>query len=432
MDFASRSRRAAETLRRATFARIISARTVASVAASAVLARTMERAGAAFHISYVDGDQGDLRETGETAGADLLVSVGLTEAAARSLKHREGETLVLSGDSLTDPEAKDVVLTGAQDEGPWEASVAGVSMQVSLECSDANADLLPIACVGIICDAGTLSRLPGLDSALLAESEKRSFIEAGPPVHFQGHLIESLSTSTRPFLPQVSGRAQNAKKLLERLKISSAFEWSMLPAGDRRRLSDSVALRLLAATGRASSAETVSAASLVAKDLGELWALTLSARSFARTAYGHMGAHLLGAKIPPAELRSAWVEENDELMRLGLRLEREGLTEMNAISHFQATGPGDAHSAGVLACDSFSTKGVVVVSRAHGEETQLHVVPSSEALRARFDAFATLRSCVPPGSRVRGNRRMAIGVVPFAVQASVLQSIDKAVEGVLS
>jgi hypothetical protein len=432
MDFAVRARRAAETIQRAAFARIISAKTVPAIAASAVLARTLERSGAIFHMSFADERTAAALVSAQAPGADLLVLVGFSNVPRESTSRKDGETLVLSGDFVADRESNDGVLTGAGDEGPWEASVAGVAMHVALECSGANADLLPIACLGMLSEAGTLSRLPGLDSGLLAEAEKRGHLVAGPPVHFQGHLIESLSTSTRPFLPQISARAQNAKRLLERLKISSAFDWPMLPAGDRRRLADSVALQLLSATGRASSAETVSTASLVTKELGELWGLALSAQAFARTGCGRIAAHLLRPSIPPAELRSAWVEENDGLMRLGLRLEREGLTELNALAHFQATGATDARTAGVLACDSFSKKNITVATVAAGEETELHLVPSSEALRERFDAQATLRMCVPPGSRVHGNRRLATAMVPQAAQASVLQSLDKAAEGAFS
>lgn len=376
-------------------------------------------------MSFVDEtDPGPFTRFPPSA-ADATIVIGLP--TLETPKAPSSDCLVLTGDSLDASEEGRVILSGAGG-GAWEASVAGVAGHLALDASESNSDLLPIAVAGAVADASSVSRLPALDASLLAEAEKRGLLEAGPPVHFRGNMIEAIATSTRPFVPRLSGRAQNARGLLERLRISSALDWTMMPAGDRKRLADALALRLLSLTGRASSAETVSEPSLSSKSLGDLAQLSLGSQALARGEAGRIAAHLMGIRIPTAELKAAAGEANDNLMKLGLRLEREGLKELERIDYFYTAAPGNEPAETTLANDSFSTKGITVGVSANGEVSRMQLVASPEATRRRFDALDSMRASSPPGSLVFGNHRRAASVVPVAAQSAVLQSLDKTVE----
>lgn len=214
MTLVEDAQRDAKLLKEHAYVRILTRDDPDAYCATTLLAHALRRSEIDFHASFVPHlDEAQRAQLAEDADNCLLL-IGF------DAEHQAHVTL-------------------ARDE---QASISGAAQMIAVAINPKNADLAPLAIAGAM---GARSAA-ALDAKILQDAAASGVVRQDVSLNLHGSsLLTALSQIDEPYLPGITGRARNAKKMLTELGIGSDIPPESLQPQDAQRLGDALALRLL-------------------------------------------------------------------------------------------------------------------------------------------------------------------------------------------
>lgn len=219
MALVEEAQAAARLLKEHAYLRVLARDDAESYCAVALLAHALRREGIDLHASWLDAaDVVDLDE------GEPVLRVGLDDAAP---------TL-------------DVASGATRARLAADASLGGLAQLVAVALAPRNADLALLAAASAIAARRHVDGLRGLDADILREAVAAGSLHDDRALALRGGtLLSALSQADEPFVPGLSGRARNAKKVVAELSLPGDAPPSALSPADVERVGSLLALRLL-------------------------------------------------------------------------------------------------------------------------------------------------------------------------------------------
>lgn len=238
---------AAETARKHDHVHIFSHYDADGISAAGILAKTLFRAGKGFEVTLLTALDDDAMETVRGSEADCIILSDLGASYIPELESLGKDVVVLdhhvpSADSeriaYANPHLVDI-------DGMTCACGGTMAFLFSIQMSQKNWDLVPIAFAGITGDRQHINGMDGLNTYLLEGAVKKGFVKVSrgsliPP----GPLSKSIYLSTDPYIRGVSGSTEGAQRMLADANIPNDASSSDLLEDDERKLSSLIAVKL--------------------------------------------------------------------------------------------------------------------------------------------------------------------------------------------
>lgn len=397
------SKRAAALASRAGFVRLDVRNTSDGILAAAVLAKALSRAGVAYHAGFRGG--ADPAPRGgpcfrlDHPPSDPRDVEGLSEE----------EVLLHHGRPLGEPRAGLQLhpRLGGYD-GAEEACTASLAALVARYLAPEAVDLaLPLA--GAYASRQHLPALSGLNAVLRDEA---TGVGRAPAV-LASPTPEALAAILDPFVGGITGRARQAKALLDELQIPSPC-----PEPDARRLASRIALRLLqqGASARGAAALATPRLTLRGESLEEVAFRVEAARALAGPDVAFAAA--LGDPLASESSRGHAERARMELLQSLLRFDAASLSREGGIVHYEDRGPLALLRSGVIS-DSLVADPLAVVTGAG-----IVVRARPEHLQAGWSAVLAARDAARgTGGSAAGHDLEALAFIPEGAKDVFLRSL---------
>ncbi|MEM4246216.1 MAG: DHH family phosphoesterase, partial [Candidatus Bathyarchaeia archaeon] len=196
------------------------------LAAAGIMARTLLRLGAAFHVRILKELNEETLEGVSSIPYERIIfsELGSGYLDLISASHGLGSVYIIDhhpvlGDPSLFSNHFNPNLFGY--DGAKELSGSGSVYLVSREISSGNVDLSPLAVVGALGDVQDKNErreLTSLNAEIVQEAREAGYLKAEPDLIFYGRetrpVYKALANTTNPFLPGLSGREDNCLSLL--------------------------------------------------------------------------------------------------------------------------------------------------------------------------------------------------------------------------
>lgn len=330
------AQRDAKLLKEHAYVRILTRDDPDAYCATTLLAHALRRSEIDFHVSYAPHlDEGRVARLAEDED-DCLVLIGFdAEVSARIPRSGAGNDAEASASARfqasgpgndAEPSAEaSATRTRITLPRSDHASISGAAQMIAVGLHPKNADLAPLAIAGALAARSAASH----DARILEDAAASGVVRKSVTLNLHGtSLLTALSQTDEPYLPGITGRARNAKKLLTELGLSSDAPPEALSAQDSQRLGDALALRLLheRAPERALDALfRTSARALKGPNTGQdAHDLARLARAAAASGRGGLAfAALWGDEAAQRELGDLSLSLRDEMVAALLKAEHE-------------------------------------------------------------------------------------------------------------
>ena len=228
--------------------RLVAARSGDALAASAILARALEREGVGFQLTLADSLTPELADRIAAGKHAVAVAIGLGDASADRLAPlAAGVVLVDGAHGPEDPViAARLTAHAGRYDASSEASLSFLALLLARSLAARHLDLAPLAVAGALADRQRPLR--GLNGELASEAVETGALRATREMALDGGtMLDALAGSLDPFLPGLTGRARAAKKLLDEAGIAPDASPRALDVAAQERLVSLLALRRLEA-----------------------------------------------------------------------------------------------------------------------------------------------------------------------------------------
>lgn len=237
MPLIEEAHKAARVLLDHAYVRILARDEPDAVCAATLLAHALRRDHVDFHVGFVprygDATHAALAEE----RADCLLLVGLSgdasSADAPAVKRvvLDKEPPTLAGDAVVHA----------------DAALSSLAHLVAAGMSKRNRDLAPLALAGAVADLRHVAGGPrGLDRDVMDEALEAHVVLREPALALHGTtLLAALSQLDAPFVPGLTGRARNAKKLVGELGLNGDAPPASVAPESAERLGSFLTARLL-------------------------------------------------------------------------------------------------------------------------------------------------------------------------------------------
>lgn len=321
------------------------------LSSAGIIANMLLRAGKEFQITTFKSLDAENLDTILKCGSDCVLIADLGASYIRELDMSDKEVIVLDHHTVRDDATRIAYanphLYGV--DGMVGACGATMSFLLSITMDENNWDLVQIAFGGIVGDKQHLNGLTGFNTYLLDEGVRRGYIKVvqGSMIP-SGPLVESLTSSTEPYIRGITGDRENALRMLKDAGITEESSFITLTEDEKRRLSSMIAVKLTEQNVRSEVMKELT------KTRYHLVGWSMDAESFTelmdacgRKLYQGLGISLClrdrDALVEAIELKD---EYNREILESTLELDREGLIQKEHIQYFDSSESGYS---GVLA-----------------------------------------------------------------------------------
>ena len=237
-----RARRAADLVAKHEFVRIYTHHDADGISAGAILAKSLLRAGKAFHITFLKG----LNEPFEYEREELLVFADMGSGYADLVSQVETDVVVLdhhipNGEIRPKGNIVHVNPHLVGMDGTFELSASGVCYFFANELGR-NRDLASLALIGAL---GDKQKIVGGNEEIFKNGIEAGVVEEKKGVNLpSGKLREVLVKSLEPYLDFYK-KEEELEDFLGKAGLDGDREFDELDEDEIRRLADAVALRLL-------------------------------------------------------------------------------------------------------------------------------------------------------------------------------------------
>lgn len=283
---------------------------------------------------------------------------------------------------------------------------------------------------GAIADRQHVGGFHGLNGRLLAEARSRSLVEPGHGLPLLGpNLGEALARSIDPYLVGVSGRPEEARRLLRGLAIDPDLPTRALPREQEAQLAGVLKDRLRAQGARPEFVESVE------QERWHLPGLDMDAQELSnlQNASGRIGepgvgiALALGDSSALERTRTAEATWRSGILRGLTRIEKEGVNEMRALQWFESQDTTLAGTQAGLAMNYLLDSRRPVFAFSPGSDgTKVSGRGTRWLVDQGLDLSAVLRTAAQLVHGEGGGHRVASGAtIPPTSREAFLQEADR-------
>lgn len=223
------------------FARVYTHYDADGIAAGAIIARALLRAGKDFHLTFLKG-LNDFETETDTLQIFADMGSGYAELMSRIdadiviLDHHKPNGEIKPKRSLAHVNPH---LVGI--DGTYEASASSVAYLFAKELGN-NKDLSSIAILGIL---GDKQKFSGINKEVLEDATSSGYAEVKPGIYLPSEkLSKALKISLEPYLDFYK-KDDELENFLKKLKIDGEKEVDQLSFKETQKLADAIVLRLL-------------------------------------------------------------------------------------------------------------------------------------------------------------------------------------------
>ncbi|MET1124458.1 MAG: DHH family phosphoesterase [Archaeoglobaceae archaeon] len=234
--------KAANIVARHDFVRVYTHHDADGIAAGAIIAKALLRAGKTFQISFLKG----LNEDFEYERGELLVFADMGSAYPDKMSEVDTDLIILDHHipvGTIKPRRNFAHLNPHLFgfDGTYELSASGVAYFFANGIAK-NRDLASIAILGIL---GDKQKFSGPNAEILREGKERGVVEVRTGINLpSGKLRKALQTSLEPYL-DFYGNEDELDEFLSKVKVSGEKDVDELSFEEMQRLADAIALRML-------------------------------------------------------------------------------------------------------------------------------------------------------------------------------------------
>ncbi len=409
------------------------------ISAAGVLSAALIRGGKDVHVRLHKALSAQGAEEIAASDCDCVIVADMGASYLDAL-YSTGKDVIVLDHHLDGEDREDLPYVNPHHfgiDGMTSACAGSLSLMLAVEMDPANWDLVQVAFAGIAGDRQHINGPTGVNAHLLAEGVARGHIQEGAgSLVPAGELRSALYHSTDPYIAGVSGRPEEVDAFLNGAGIPPGTKDSDLDEQSRRRLSSLIALRLVDQGVSLATMKEVSRARYRLDGWGmDAEELASLLNACGRKDQESLGVALaLGDEGAMRQARDLRMEYLDEVVRMVLELEEQGLQSMENIQYFHSPSSGfTGIVCGVamqylgdsrLPCFGLSRKETSV--RVSGRGT-------NEQLAAGIDLAAALRHASSQAGGSGGGHRIASGAaVPLEREEEFLQELDRVIGEQLS
>ena len=341
----TRLSKAADIVRSHNFIQVYSHYDADGLSAAGIIGNILLRADKEFRITtFTTLDENSMQEIRECDKECIL----MTDLGASYIPELEalGKDVIVLDHHTVQKDSEKICYANphlVDVDGSFGACAATMAFLFGVTMDERNWDLVQIAFAGITGDKQHVKGITGFNRYLLEEGVRRGFVSTSdgsliPP----GTVSRSLFYSTDPYIRGVTGNQAAVDGLLRDARIPGDRNSAELTEEEKRRLSSMIAVKL--------AMQGVSADSMaeLARTRYHLTGWKMDAESMAelldacgRTMSQGIGiAMCLGSKddfLRAMELRDQY---NSSIMEAAVKLDKEGLKNMENIQYFDSTETG--------------------------------------------------------------------------------------------
>ena len=317
------------------------------IAAGAIIASALTRAGRPFHLTMAKGFDDDLTDRLSKEGNEMVLFLDMGSGQIDRLEKLKGVVIALDHHKPARKSRKVLQVNPHffEIDGMTETCASTLSLLLSITIDARNWDLSPVALAGMIGDRQHMGGMKGLNLQILDESTDQGYVTVQKSLNLKGpNMHKAIAESVDPYFVGLSGRGDNATAFLESMKINPETALGSLDEFYRRKLTSMLSLRLM---GQGCRPETVEE---LVTDVLWIPSMELSAADLAdllnacgRQDHESLGLALClgdrGALTEASDLRS---EYNRKLMERLLSIETDGVQQKDHIQYFDADEPSMA------------------------------------------------------------------------------------------
>jgi single-stranded DNA-specific DHH superfamily exonuclease len=235
------AKKAVELLSKHNFARVYTHYDADGIAAGAIIAKSLLRAGKEFHLTFLKG-LNDFEP--ETDGLQIFADMG--SGYCELMSRIDADVIVLdhhkpNGDINPKRSLVHVNPHLLGIDGTYEVSASGIAYLFAKELGN-NKDLSSIAILGAI---GDKQKFVGINAEILEESSSSGCAEVKPGLYLpSGKLSKALKMSLEPYLDFYK-KEEELESFLKKLGLDGDKEVNELNFNETQKLADAIVLRLL-------------------------------------------------------------------------------------------------------------------------------------------------------------------------------------------
>ena len=423
---------AADCVRGHDFIQVYSHYDADGVAAAAIVAKALIRAGKEFRVMLFttlnDYNMGVIRDT----KAECIIVTDLGASYIDQFDAMDTDVVVLDHHTIIS-EAKRIHYANPHLYG-IDGMVAGCGSTMALlfavALDERNWDLVQVAFGGIVGDRQHIYGLSGLNVYLLEQGVKRGFIEERTGSIIPAGMLETgLYLMTDPFICGISGNKEGVAKLLESSGIGHGRTYESLSEEESRKLSSLLVLELVKQGVTQSTLEEAMCKRYHLKDF-DVDATVMSAvlNACGRSGVGGIG---IGAGMGDSKCFDQGMRLNEEssdvLVQNVVALVNRGLNQMKNIQWFDTADSGFTGMLCGIAMQSFADHRKPTIGFNSSNDP---VNISSRGMMNQIDAGVDLavamrEACAAAGGSGGGHRIAAGGAVPADKLQLFLDTLDR-------
>lgn len=433
-EYRERLDRGVSLLRSCSAVRIFTHYDADGLAAGAIVARALRRAGFYIHLTAGHNLDRGIVETLNAEGVELVVLCDMGSGQLDAVESLSPKVIILDHHKPL-REAREPERTiqinpyFGEINGMEDLCGASTAFTFAVQLDPKNWDSAALAIAGMTADRQHVRGFTGPNGQILAEAQRRKLVQEERTLTLPGGpLGEALESSLDPYFAGLSGRPEAVSAFLKDLKIDARMPLRELNDAARRRLATALSLRLLRQGCRPETVEElvgtvihIPALDATAMDLMEL--LSACGR------LDHPGEGLAMALGDPSALETAKRLRGDYQAGIRsqlLKIEAEGVSQLPHLQHF--TGP-NGNLAGTQCGLAMSflldqTKPCLALASEDGK-TRVSSRGTRWLVSRGLDLAAALREAASAVGGVGGGHPVASGAtIPEGKEEEFLSRVD--------
>ncbi len=341
VEFSDALKHTCKAIRSAGRLRVVSHYDADGIAAGAVMAGALARAGNPFHLTMAKGFDDSLMTRLEKEGNDAVLFLDMGSGQIESLEKLEGTVIALDHHKPVRKSKKVLQVNPHFHEmdGMTEVCASTLALLLAVTLDPANWSLAPVALAGVIGDRQHMGGMKGLNGQILDEASEKGLVETQKSLNLKGSTVmTAIAESVDPYFVGLSGRPENVSAFLESMTVNADTPLGTLDEFYRRKLTSMLSLRLMGQGCRPETVEElvtevrwIPSMDMSAADLADLL------NACGRQDHESLGVAIsLGDREAVEQARALRAEYNRKLMDKLMRIESDGVEQGKHIQHFDA------------------------------------------------------------------------------------------------
>lgn len=228
--------------------RIFSHHDADGIAAASILAKSLVREERRFHLSIVSGISEEVLDWISKEKDGLVVFLDMGSGDIETLDSLNSEIIVLDHHQPVEYSGNVLEINSHRYgiDGTSEASGSTMAFLLSLAINSRNSDLVYLSLAGSTGDRQHVGGFRGMNAEIAEMGENEGVLVRKKGLNLRNAPVwRALRDSYDPFVKGLSGREEEVKKLLEKIKIDGEKRVSELNTDEEKRLGSILLLRLL-------------------------------------------------------------------------------------------------------------------------------------------------------------------------------------------